>query len=202
MNSESLKRGSGKRFDLSGERFENLLVICLHSRKNKNRVWKCVCDCGKITYTPKRYLNYGSVRSCGCLKGTGIQKPQGVAAFNKLFGRYKRYAAKRNISFHLCKEKFRIITSQNCHYCGTPPSQNMGLFYKKTGDYIHNGIDRIDSDGEYQIDNVVPCCGICNRAKHSLPYGKFREWIERLKINASHVNERYEPVNKPIRVVL
>lgn len=177
----STKRGSGRRFDLKGERFENLLVINLHSRKNHNRVWECLCDCGKTCFSPTRYLNYGSARSCGCLKGTGMQKPLGIAAFNKLFGRYKRFAKKRKIDFLLSSNEFRELTSQNCHYCLSPPCQNMGLFFKKTGDYIHNGIDRVDSNKPYESSNVVPCCGICNRAKHSLKYDKFMEWIERIR---------------------
>lgn len=127
-------------------------------------------------------------------------KPQGVAAFNKLYGRYKRNARQRKIEFYLSEFEFREITSSNCHYCNSNPSQNMGLFFKKTGDYIHNGIDRIDSNESYKIGNVVPCCGICNRAKHSLSYEKFKEWIGKIKENASHVNEHYKPVNAPITV--
>lgn len=178
------------------------MVVKLHGRNKHNRVWECICDCGKTYYCPTRYLNYGSARSCGCLKGTGMQKPQGVAAFNKLFGRYKRFAAKRKIKFHLSEEEFRKMTGQNCHYCNNPPSQNMGLFFKKTGDYIHNGIDRMDSKKPYESTNIVPCCGICNRAKMTTPYDKFIEWLERIRANASHVNEFYKPVNKPIRIEL
>jgi len=130
-----------------------------------------------------------------------MQKPQGVAAFNKLYGRYKRHAHQRNIEFYLNHQDFKNITSSPCHYCLSPPSQNMGLFYKKTGDYVHNGVDRVNSKGKYESNNVVPCCGICNRAKHTMGYDEFKGGIKRL-VNASHVNERYEPVNKPIRIEL
>lgn len=144
-------------------------------------MWSCLCDCGKEIIVATRNLHYGSVRSCGCLKGTGRIKPQGIAAFNKLFGRYKRHAKQRNIRFELSENEFRKLTSSECHYCKSAPSQNMGLFFKKTGDYIHNGIDRVDSDDIYDINNVVPCCGICNRAKHTLSYEKFFMWINRIR---------------------
>lgn len=156
------------------------MVINLSHRKKQNRIWECLCDCGRRIFSASRSLNYGSVRSCGCLKGTGMLKPQGVAAFNKLYGRYKRHALQRGIEFFLCKEEFRRITSMNCHYCFSPPSQNMGLFFKKTGDYIHNGIDRMNSKARYEVGNIVPCCGICNRAKHTMCYAEFRDWINRL----------------------
>lgn len=70
------------------------------------------------------------------------------------------------------------------------------------GDYIHNGVDRLDNDKPYEFTNVVPCCGICNRAKMTIPYYKFIEWIQRIAKNSSYVNEYYKPVNAPIRIEL
>jgi hypothetical protein len=129
-------------------------------------------------------------------------KPKSVAAFNKLYGRYRRHARQRKIPFNLSKEDFKLITSSRCHYCNREPLQKMDDTLDKTGNYNYNGIDRVNSDGPYEKNNVVPCCGTCNRAKHRMTYKEFIDWIRRLCINASHVNERYEPVNKPVRIEL
>lgn len=126
----------------------------------------------------------------------------GQASFNKLFGRYKRQAVKRGLLFSLTKEEFRNLTSSHCHYCKIEPSSSVTDHDRLYGDYMHNGIDRLDNAKGYELSNTITCCGICNRAKMTTGYYKFLEWIERIQSNASHVNEIYEPVNRPIRIIL
>ena len=46
------------------------------------------------------------------------------------------------------------------------------------GDYVYNGIDRIDNNKGYTIDNIVPCCAKCNYAKGKLTLQEFKELIE------------------------
>ena len=41
-----------------------------------------------------------------------------------------------------------------------------------------NGLDRVDSSKGYTIDNVVPCCAICNTAKNKMTQKEFKEWIK------------------------
>ena len=107
--------------------------------------------------------------------------PEGEASFNVLYADYKSRASKLGVTFDLTKEQFRALTSQNCQYCGVEPKQirNHG---KKVynGHYLHNGIDRVDNDRGYTIDNAVACCGICNKAKRDLSLKDFEEWIQRL----------------------
>lgn len=71
---------------------------------------------------------------------------------------YKKNAKKRNIEFHLSKEEFYSITSKPCNYCGGYSRVDLN------GD-AYNGVDRIDSNKDYTIDNVVPCCDVCNKMK-------------------------------------
>lgn len=77
---------------------------------------------------------------------------------------YKQNAKRRNIDFCLTKEQFYNLTQQPCYYC------NDLLDY--------NGIDRIDSNQGYLIENCVPCCQYCNKMKlnYSLDF-----WIEHMK---------------------
>ena len=38
------------------------------------------------------------------------------------------------------------------------------------GQYLYNGIDRIDNKLGYIKGNMTPCCKICNHAKHDLTF--------------------------------
>ena len=62
--------GKDKRIsDLTGQRFGKLTVIsCSGKDKYNNRVWKCQCDCGNITYVTTSNLKSGNNKSCGCGK--------------------------------------------------------------------------------------------------------------------------------------
>lgn len=52
-----------------GEKFGRLLVIEKTNRKlRRDYLYKCLCECGNITYQPKYNLTNGHARSCGCLQ--------------------------------------------------------------------------------------------------------------------------------------
>lgn len=115
------------------------------------------------------------------LKREANKKPEGQASFNAVYRDYKNRALKLEIPFEIDEEQFRTITSQNCVYCGVEPLQHR-KHGKKTfnGFYLHNGLDRVDNSKGYTPDNVVACCGICNKAKRDLPLEEFQAWIDRL----------------------
>ena len=103
--------------------------------------------------------------------------PDGKACFNNLYNQYRSGAKIRNLDFNLTKEECHYLFQQNCFYCNALPNN----IYRKSGsagEYIYNGIDRIDSKLGYQIDNVVPCCKVCNYAKRDMPISEFLTWIK------------------------
>lgn len=58
----------GSPFDLTGQRFERLLVLEPHGRSKFGAVqWLCQCDCGRLTTADSHSLRSGHKRSCGCL---------------------------------------------------------------------------------------------------------------------------------------
>lgn len=59
---------SKPRIDLTGKKFNKLLVLSLSDRKGKWTFWNCLCDCGKKTLVRCSHLTSGGTRSCGCLK--------------------------------------------------------------------------------------------------------------------------------------
>ena len=119
----------------------------------------------------------GHTKSCGCLWEERNAKPYGIARFDGLFNNYKRHARERKFKFALTKEQFRKITQKNCFYCGRKPGQGKYRGNRSHGDYIHNGIDRVNNNVGYILNNCVPCCKICNVAKKDLSLPDFKNWV-------------------------
>jgi len=57
----------GRRVDLAGKRFGRLVAISDVGIRNRQRLWRCVCDCGNETKTTSYLLSSGCTQSCGCL---------------------------------------------------------------------------------------------------------------------------------------
>lgn len=54
--------------DLTGQRFGRLMAQeRLSEKKNNSYLWRCLCDCGSITFVTATALTKGQIRSCGCL---------------------------------------------------------------------------------------------------------------------------------------
>jgi len=84
---------------------------------------------------------------------------------------YIKGAKKRDISFELTLEQFGDMVKKPCHYCN----------YIKEGEA--NGIDRVDNDKGYHLDNCVACCGICNRMKLNYHVDFFLQKIRQIATN-------------------
>lgn len=177
-----------QRQDLTGKKYGKLVAVQLiNDTKRPRHLWHCDCGIEKeiLTYN----VTSGHVVSCGCYlrenaaKQASIRnrKPDGVAAFNHIYRSYKSRAANRKQEFLLTTEQFRDIITRNCHYCKIEPLQEFSVYKAKdSGTFLYNGVDRINSKIGYRIDNVVPCCWICNRAKGELSTEEFLAWSKRL----------------------
>lgn len=109
--------------------------------------------------------------------------PYGVAAMNRLYRNYIASAKSRGYTFELSKSEFEVLTKQNCFYCGRKPNQILGSSNGVdilNGEYIYNGIDRLNNATGYTVDNIVACCKVCNRAKNSMEFSEFMVWIHDL----------------------
>ena len=180
-----------KAIDRIGQTFGRLTIIKKAPTKKRSdgngtfTYWTCICSCGKEVTTRTNGLVSGNTKSCGCLIGESqtnkamLDYPPGKAGFLRVFRGYEWAAKKRNYSFNLSEEDFSRLTKQNCHYCGSPPKKIMstGCDHSK---YLYNGVDRTDNSKGYEIDNCLPCCEICNKAKGTYTYDEFILWIKRL----------------------
>lgn len=130
-------------------------------------------SCGCSTHDSSRWKSIGP-------KNMPWRLPEGEAAFNNLYYHYKLSAAKRGYEFDLSKKQFRKLTKQQCFYCGTEPSRTIRGQGKTSGDYIYNGIDRVNNTKGYIRTNIVPCCFNCNSAKGTLSQKDFFELINKI----------------------
>jgi len=78
------------------------------------------------------------------------------SSLKNLFTRAKACAKQRNKEFSLDFEQYKILIEQSCYYCNNLLStgKNRGI-----------GLDRIDNNRGYTIDNVVRCCNFCNQIR-------------------------------------
>ena len=99
--------------------------------------------------------------------------------YNALYSNYVKNAKRRNIPFNLTLDEVKHIIHQPCHYCGAIESDT---FSNRDRGYLikHNGMDRVDCVKGYEVGNIVPCCKVCNFAKHTMTQNEFYDWIKRV----------------------
>lgn len=88
----------------------------------------------------------------------------------------------RGIPFDLTEAAFKELAALPCHYCGAEPTRTFHGRYN--GPFVYNGVDRLNNDGGYSVENCVSCCWTCNRAKQCMSKSDFIAWVER--IHACH----------------
>lgn len=195
MNTQQLKEA------VLNKKFTRLYVYDVEIGPDNRLLALCRCDCGKEVKIKASKVKAKLNKSCGCLmkehlssfignhtrgKQPAHTKPTGEAAMNYVYKNYKTSAKKRKLSFNLLKEDFSRLTKLDCHYCNLAPSTVMkgqDKSRKLNGDYIYNGLDRVDSNKGYELENVVTCCERCNRLKSDLvSYEEFIEFIKVLKL--------------------
>lgn len=184
--------------ELIGKRYGRLVVEIYLPPIKQGNGWSlpyavCKCDCGSESKTYNLYnLEKGKTISCGCFRLENSSKmgknfgsvggeqnrkyPKSEVSARELHSRYlKRHAG--NLLF----EEFLKLTQQNCYYCGRDPQQK---YYRSSikGDrdsytFIYNGLDRVDNERGYDLDNVVPCCSTCNFMRHKLTVDEFYKQI-------------------------
>jgi len=164
-----------------GKKIGRLTVLSTTKKFFKDKPYTfyiCICDCGKqITTSLIR------AKSCGCLQRDNLaersRKELGWASKRAMWNYYRTNAKARDYSWELEYDQFLKLIQMPCEYCGVEPSD---LFETPDGDKcVKSGIDRVNNVIGYHIDNVVPCCKICNRAKGTLDIDTFKKWISRIK---------------------
>lgn len=161
----------------------------------KDNHWICRCDCGNYTKTKYKLLKRQNTKSCGCL--VSIASTNTLSKINKIHPNPSLESAKIIHSKRYqdgCSFEFFHKTSQlNCYYCNNEPLNNYNAYLhgsysqdtKQRGNFIYNGLDRIDSSKNHSEDNLVPCCKYCNTMKSNSNQNDFYTWINSILNNQS-----------------
>mgnify|MGYP001613737490 CR=1 FL=1 len=139
-----------------GDRYGRLVVIARAGSAAEGAVlWKCECDCGRITTTRSTGLRSGCTRSCGCL-GTEVRRKRLLVHGMKQTTEYRCW---RNMKTRCLNPKATFFL----HYGGrgitvcerwAGPDGFLN-FYTDMGQkpsHKHT-IDRIDNNGNYEPGN-------------------------------------------------
>lgn len=196
--------------DLTGQKFNRLLVLNFAYIKNRNTYWKCKCDCGNIIIVNSGHLKDNHTKSCGCLKKENIKK------------RIKEQT-KHNLR-HTRIYGIWVNMKTRCYNTNNEDYKNYGgrgiVIYKKWIDKengfinfynwaMENGyrdnltIDRIDVNGNYEPSNCRWVDWIRQqnnrRNNHIIEYKKekhtLEEWSKILPINISSSVLRYRIIH-------
>jgi hypothetical protein len=182
--------------DYTNLKVNRLTFIKATNKKSGGKiVWELLCECGNITYAIVYKVTSGRTKSCGCY---ALQVASKIATKRGLANR--KYppiisSARRVWEYYKdgCDfETFFKLSQLSCDYCGRKPYRifNIGSkqrksectsdFQKTEGNFIYNGLDRIDSSKTHTPDNVVPCCWDCNDMKKDRTRDEFISHIKRI----------------------
>ena len=147
--------------------------------------YKIKCKCEKIYQlrrdTLRNNINKGNIIQCtSCQRKLTALSNINSTKINQLNIFYKRYlknANDRKYNFELSLEEFSEIISNNCYYCN-----DSGIKHgtRSTKYIVSNGIDRLNNDLGYTLENSVACCSICNKMKHAFTEKVFIEQINKI----------------------
>lgn len=128
----------------------------------------------KYNATRRKYREENKEESRLKKKNYYVKKKDAILASNKIWtqtktGRlfsYIRSAKARGIEWNLTPEQFEELWQHHCYYCG---------------DKITTiGIDRKDNSKGYEVENILPCCHVCNIMKRSMTVEEFKNHIEKI----------------------
>lgn len=96
--------------DLTGQKFDKLLVLEKAASRSNHVYWKCQCDCGNICERSAEYLKRPVLpRDCGCSKKSNIRQKNKEARENKHIGeRYGKLVIIANTGKRTSKEPIML----------------------------------------------------------------------------------------------
>lgn len=85
-----------------------------------------------------------------------IRKDKYTSSYEGRYSHAQTKAKQRNKNFLITLEEYILEINKPCFYCNglLNTSKNKGI-----------GLDRLDNNLGYEINNIVSCCGFCNRTR-------------------------------------
>ncbi|MFA5071041.1 MAG: HNH endonuclease [Candidatus Pacearchaeota archaeon] len=108
----------GRAHDLTGKKFNRLLVVSRH--EIKNGFFNCICNCGKQVVVKGAALTFGAIKSCGCYHIDQLKTWVGDKHPNWNFNKSDEDRIKRRHYYknHVWKKEVKHIFNNCCDVCG------------------------------------------------------------------------------------
>lgn len=187
------------KYNMIGKKFNRLTVLeeC-KERKERKKVYKCICECGNIVYAIGTRLRNNKVKSCGCLKHDIKSNFKHGKRHTRLYSIWydmKRKCYKTNRKDYHCYGGRGIKVCDEWLY-------DFMVFYNWSMSHGYNDnltIDRIDVNGNYEPSNCrwtdMKTQGNNRRTNILLTYNgetkTMTEWAEYLNIPYSTIKHRH-----------
>lgn len=138
--------------DLTGKRFERLVVVERTANNKRQPVWICKCDCGNYTKVQSSNLKSGNVRSCGCLA-----KEIKPSLTHGLHGTrlYEIWHGMKQRCYLPTVKPYKNYGGRGIKVCDEWKNDFMSFYnWAITNGYReYLTLDRIDNDGNYEPNN-------------------------------------------------
>jgi len=106
-----------------------------------------------------------------------------LTKFHNAYLGCKGGARSRRLNFEITEAEYASLIQLPCTYCGELANP-------------HHGLDRVDNSRGYSLDNVTPCCKMCNRMKSNY---SLENWLLKIKqIAEFQKEETLKILEKPL----
>jgi len=155
--------------DISGQRYERLLVVKNSGLRKYNRVlWECLCDCGKVCFLLKTSLVGKLVKSCGCWKAD-LARQRCKEKHPAWKGGMEKQCRDRNCqALKIWRKKVYYRDNYTCQVCDKRGGRLNAHHLESFADY---------PELRFIVENGATLCVGCHRLFHK-KYGKehVRKW--------------------------
>lgn len=162
-----------KKVDLTGERFGRLLVVERTGSRNGNALYKCVCDCGEVSYVKSNNLFSGTSKSCGCLERE-LRKARITTHGLTKTRLYRIWDNAKKRCYGTTHKEYHRYGGRGITVCEEWKNDFKAFYdWALAHGYAENlTLDRIDNDGNYEPHN----CQWLTRSENTK-----KQWIDRRK---------------------
>ena len=141
--------------DITGVKFNRLTAIeCIGTNKNREKLWKCECECGSISVVRFSALKHGLTKSCGCLQRENARKANTKHGMHNT-RLYKIWEDMHNRCYHKSYHAYKHYGGRGVVICNEWKEDFQAFAnWALSNGYADNlSIDRIDVNGIYEPSN-------------------------------------------------
>lgn len=139
--------------DISGQKFERLLVVSFVERKKNQSLFLCKCDCGNYVTKSSNALKTGHNKSCGCLNYELTKKRSTTHGLSK-HPLFSRWCDMKNRCYYKKHNRYKNYGGKGVKVCDEWHSFINFFNWAMENNWEKKlSIDRIDNSKNYEPSN-------------------------------------------------